>query len=74
MDAGTVPPGWTYSPSSWLQRLPIIALGFLGFLIAGRWTTRFGLWSPAEGPHYSCRPHQQRRVLLTTKRAFQLTQ
>lgn len=34
MDAGTVPPGWTYSPSSWLQRLPIIALGFFGLLIA----------------------------------------
>jgi uncharacterized membrane protein len=34
MDETTVPPGWTYSPSSWLQRLPIIALGFFGFLIA----------------------------------------
>jgi nucleoside-diphosphate-sugar epimerase len=34
MDKSTVPPGWTYSPSSWLQRLPIIALGFFGFLIA----------------------------------------
>jgi len=34
MDRSTVPPGWTYSPSSWLQRLPIIALAFFGFLIA----------------------------------------
>lgn len=34
MDESTVPPGWTYSPSSWLQRLPIIALGLFGFLIA----------------------------------------
>ena len=34
MDKSTVPPGWTYSPSSWLQRLPIIALAFFGFLIA----------------------------------------
>ncbi|MCW5701637.1 MAG: NAD-dependent epimerase/dehydratase family protein [Bradyrhizobium sp.] len=34
MDESTVPPGWTYSPSSWLQRLPIIALGFFGFLIS----------------------------------------
>jgi hypothetical protein len=34
MDESTVPPGWTYSPSTWLQRLPIIALGFFGFLIA----------------------------------------
>jgi uncharacterized membrane protein len=34
MDESTVPPGWSYSPSTWLQRLPIIALGFFGFLIA----------------------------------------
>lgn len=34
MDKGTIPPGWTYSPSSWLQRLPIIALGLFGFVIA----------------------------------------
>jgi nucleoside-diphosphate-sugar epimerase len=34
MDKTAIPPGWTYSPSSWLQRLPIIALGLFGFLIA----------------------------------------
>lgn len=34
IDESDVPPGWSYSPSSWVQRLPIIALGFLGFLIA----------------------------------------
>ena len=34
MDESTIPAGWTYSPSSWPQRIPIIALGFLGFLIA----------------------------------------
>ena len=34
MDESTVPPGWSYSPSSWLQRLPIIGLGLFGFLIA----------------------------------------
>jgi nucleoside-diphosphate-sugar epimerase len=51
MDASTVPPGWTYSPSSWLQRLPIIALGFFGFLIA-RYLTAYQLgqigsvWEP----------------------------
>jgi nucleoside-diphosphate-sugar epimerase/uncharacterized membrane protein len=51
MDESTVPPGWTYSPSSWLQRLPIIALGFLGFLIA-RYLTAYqlghigGVWEP----------------------------
>ncbi|GGG52394.1 hypothetical protein GCM10010964_44440 [Caldovatus sediminis] len=34
MDETTVPPGWSYSPSTWLQRLPMIALGLFGFLIA----------------------------------------
>jgi hypothetical protein len=42
MDSSTVPPGWTYSPSSWLQRLPIIALGLFGFLIA-RYLTAYQL-------------------------------
>ncbi len=30
----TVPPGWDYSPSSWFQRLPIIALALVGFFIS----------------------------------------
>ena len=34
MDQSTVPAGWTYSPSSWLQRLPIIFLALIGFFIA----------------------------------------
>lgn len=29
-----VPPGWTYNPSSWHQRAPIIALGFAGWFIS----------------------------------------
>lgn len=29
------PPGWTYNPSTWPQRIPIIILAFIGFLIAG---------------------------------------
>lgn len=34
MDEAAIPAGWSYSPSSWLQRLPIIALGLFGFFIA----------------------------------------
>ncbi len=34
MDTTSVPPGWTYSPSTWAQRLPIIAMGLIGLLIA----------------------------------------
>ena len=29
-----IPPGWTYNPSSWWQRGPIIALGIVSFLIS----------------------------------------
>lgn len=29
-----VPPGWTFNPSSWAQRTPIIALAWINFLIA----------------------------------------
>ncbi len=29
-----VPPGWTYNPSAWVQRAPVIALGWVGFFIA----------------------------------------
>lgn len=29
------PPGWGTNPSSWRQRMPIVVLGFVGFLIAG---------------------------------------
>ena len=28
------PPGWDVNPSAWAERLPIIVLGFVGFLIA----------------------------------------
>lgn len=34
MDPGDVPPGWTYSPSTYLQRVPIVALGILGVVLA----------------------------------------
>jgi hypothetical protein len=29
-----IPPGWTYNPSSWPQRTPIIALGLIGFFVS----------------------------------------
>ena len=34
MDPKSVPPGWTYSPSTWGQRLPIALLGLIGLLIS----------------------------------------
>ena len=32
--AAAVPPGWDVNPSSWRERLPIVALGAVGFVIA----------------------------------------
>jgi hypothetical protein len=34
MPGADVPPGWTYNPSSWPQRAPIITLAFVSFLVA----------------------------------------
>jgi len=49
-----IPPGWDYSPSTWMQRIPIIALAFVGFYIA-RYLTAYQLghteaaWDPFFG-------------------------
>src|SRR3546814_1173913 len=32
MDPKNIPPGWTYSPSTDAQRLPIVAMGLIGLL------------------------------------------
>ena len=32
MSGPDVPRGWSYNPSTWLQRTPVIALGFIGFV------------------------------------------
>tara|TARA_B100001059_G_scaffold109412_1_gene109252 strand:- start:4136 stop:6679 length:2544 start_codon:yes stop_codon:yes gene_type:complete len=34
MTGPDIPPGWSYSPSTWFQRLPIIILAFIGFFIS----------------------------------------
>ena len=34
-----VPPGWSYNPSSWPQRAPIIALALLGFFLSRQMTS-----------------------------------
>ncbi|MBA3912222.1 MAG: DNA polymerase III subunit epsilon, partial [Rhodobacter sp.] len=34
MDPKNIPPGWTYCPSTWAQRLPIALLGLVGLLIS----------------------------------------
>ncbi|MEQ8559257.1 MAG: vitamin K epoxide reductase family protein [Henriciella sp.] len=47
----TIPPGWDQSPSSWFQRVPIIVLAVLGFLISRHMTAYQlghidGVWEP----------------------------
>ncbi|MBI3969320.1 MAG: SPW repeat protein [Chloroflexi bacterium] len=48
------PPGWSYNPSSWVQRAPIIALGWVGFF-ASRYLATYqlgyidGVWDPFFG-------------------------
>ncbi|MGQ0654159.1 MAG: NAD-dependent epimerase/dehydratase family protein [Betaproteobacteria bacterium] len=45
------PPGWAYNPSSWSQRLPIIALAFIGLYVS-RYLAAYqlgyvdGVWEP----------------------------
>ena len=34
MPGAEIPPGWTYNPSSWQQRFPMIALAFFGFFVS----------------------------------------
>ena len=49
-----IPPGWSYNPSTWHQRAPMIVLGFLGWLIS-RYLAAFQLgyvatvWDPFFG-------------------------
>ncbi len=51
MDPKSIPPGWTYSPSTYAQRLPIAYLGLIGLLIS-RILTAYqlghidGAWEP----------------------------
>ena len=54
MGGPDIPPGWGYTPSSWLQRLPIAALAVIGILIS-RYLTAYQLghtdraWDPFFG-------------------------
>ena len=54
MPGGEIPPGWTYNPSTWRQRMPIIILALIGFF-ASRYMAAFQLdhigfaWDPFFG-------------------------
>lgn len=54
MKGPEIPPGWSYNPSAWPQRAPVIALAFVSFLVA-RYMAAFQLgaistaWDPFFG-------------------------
>lgn len=59
-----IPPGWTYNPASWPQRIPIVILAMLGFFIAVylsffQWGIVKDVWEPFFGD-------QSRKILLDT--------
>ena len=63
MADSSTPPGWAYNPSSWSQRLPIVALAFVGFGIAMylalyQWDVLASVWEPFFG--------EGSRVILTS--------
>lgn len=51
MTGPDIPPGWTYNPSAWTQRLPIIALALVGLYVS-RYLAAYqlgqldGVWEP----------------------------
>ncbi len=51
MTGPDIPPGWSYNPSNWTQRIPIIFLALVGLLVA-RYLTAYqlgqidGVWDP----------------------------
>jgi hypothetical protein len=53
-DPANIPPAWTYNPSSWSQRIPIVILALAGFVVAG-WLALFqmqvlsSIWEPFFG-------------------------
>ena len=63
MEDSYAPPEWHYNPSGWSQRLPIVALAFVGFGIAlylalYQWDVFASVWEPFVG--------EGSRVILTS--------
>ena len=64
-----VPPGWSYNPSSWPQRAPIIALALLGFFLS-RQMTAFQLQHVASLADPFFGTGTERVLTSTVSRAF----
>jgi hypothetical protein len=64
MSDSEIPPGWTYNPATWRQRLPIAVLAAIGFVIAlylalFQWRVFDTVWEPFFGD-------DSRRILRET--------
>lgn len=70
LGAADLPPGWDYNPSTWVQRLPVIALAFVGLYVS-RYLAAYQLghidsvWEPffAGGPD----PKNGTEEIITSK-------
>jgi hypothetical protein len=70
LDAADLPSGWNYNPSAWVQRLPVIALAFVGLYVS-RYLAAYqlghidGVWEPffAGGPD----PKSGTEEIITSK-------
>lgn len=54
MKSPSLPPGWSYNPSNWSERLPILALAFVGggiatYLALYQWGVFAEVWEPLFG-------------------------
>ncbi len=53
MPGPDTPPGWSYNPSDWMQRGPIIAMAFVGFFLSSTAVYQLGhvasVWDPFFG-------------------------
>src|SRR3546814_2449774 len=59
MTGPDTPPGWSYNPSAWTQRLPIIFLALIGLLVA-RYLTAYQL-GQISGVREPCFPRSEER-------------
>jgi uncharacterized membrane protein len=49
----TIPPGWSYNPSAWSQRLPLVGLALVGAIIASYLALhQYGLVGPVWEPFF----------------------
>lgn len=72
LDGPTSPPGWSYNPSTWAQRAPIIVLAFVS-LLAARYLAAFQLEHIASAPDPFFGSGTEDILLSDVSRAFPIS-